>query len=124
MKCTTYRVQKRTSEDPFWGDEKAVSDVEIDDLSKSKSHSDHKEHHNERNTNVESTARPGDTPPLMDKLGGFHIKKMMSTSPKQDIYSPDRSMKKSRSVSRSKTPENHKKTLRNRSRSTSRKRYR
>ncbi len=101
------------SDEPVEESPKPVSRTERNEL----------QQHNGRPAKVEPSIS-SDLPPLMDKLGGFHIKKMSSSPSKHDLYTPERAMKKSRSLSRSKSPENNKKDLRNRSRSTSRKRYR
>lgn len=116
------RVQKRTSEDPFWTDDKNASDVDETGDSTTKSdfkvRSDNKEYQNE---NEEVGIVPPGTEMSMDKLRGFHMKKTDSPSSKAANYTPER-VQRSRSMSHSKTPE--KKDGRYRSRSTSRKRYR
>lgn len=119
-----FRVKKRSSEDPLWGEEKVVPEIETNKpKSNSKPRSDRKEHRSERAiVNVEPVVKQSSTP-LMDKLGGFHIKKVPSLSPKQDMYARERAIRAG-SRSRTRTPESPKKDLRYNSRSASRRRYR
>ncbi|XP_065224276.1 tetratricopeptide repeat protein 14 homolog isoform X2 [Planococcus citri] len=119
LNTVTNKVKRRSSEDPLWGEDQTQPEP-ADEPSTSKPTS--KSRFDPIMDPSVSSVKRSRSPPVLDKLGSFLIKKRTSASPKRDSYQRRRSF--SRSLSR--TRESPRRNTRYRPsphRSSSRRRY-